>query len=294
MDYRSQVSTVMTLNFYSSRGLDEYMKDGKPNMEAIYKGVISTASLYQCLDLENLVGIKYKEPVCSPDEIIDSACNLLTIISTLSYSHPYNGKKNYRDNTRDISIVYDKEWLKYLKKINRFLLTQWNSRKLSIIELMKRYEKICIDTKNEIDQKGWIEEKQEGGTIVSQLSTEGSKLLKNNKVDISGRIDYELLVQDFFMRVKYIEDTLMPKMVEVESKLEFYEKKFQIKNHGLTIIITAIFIFIFGIIVPLFLQTWQKTPHIRSIEIILLISTMLPYIIGLFYLLKKVSGLKII
>lgn len=158
---------------------------------------------------------------------------------------------------------------------------------------MKRYSEICIDRRNEIYQKGWIEEKYEGNMLVSQLSKEGSALLENNKVDISGRINYERLVQDFFMRVKYIEDTLMPKMVEIESKLEFYEKKFKIKQHGLAIIITAIFIFIFGIIVPLFLQTWQKTPHIRFIEIILLVSTMSPYIIGLFYLLKKISGLRI-
>ena len=98
------------------------------------------------------------------------------------------------------------------------------------------------------------------------------------------------VIQEFFSKLLFIQNTMIPLVSETVHSLKYNEQKFKIKAHSEWIILLAIFLVIFGIIIPMFLISCEKVT--RLTEYSLLGFTMLPYIVGLFYLLKIVGNLK--
>ena len=108
------------------------------------------------------------------------------------------------------------------------------------------------------------------------------------------KIDFIQLVKDFFQRVDYIEKNIITLLKDYSYKFDLYQKKFNIKHIVTSALSLSLFILIFGIFLPLFIEIYNTNhQHVKKFEIGLLVLTMLPYLFIILYYLKRILEMKI-
>ena len=160
-DYSRQIANIMKLSLFSSKDNEKYRKGSPVDIQTqLHRDLIRVISMHQSLDFERFTGRKYEEQNYSEDEIIDAMADLIDVITTIATTYPYYGIK-YPESEADIkSTELDKKWAEDLMRLNIFYIQQYDSRKLSIDGLIKKYNDISAARRKKVIEKGWYHEKQ--------------------------------------------------------------------------------------------------------------------------------------
>ena len=245
--------------------LEDYFKDNTLNHLNIEKKLWELSSVMWQLELVKKcpqtppgMGEGYIEKT-----IIESAEDLLGIITVLTYIYPYcerplnkEGKPSGVSNI--IRKEYTPEWHQDIIRLNSHLSWLWRTKGDGFTKLISEYD------------------------AISSKNTEKQRF----------RFNFPKFVADFFTQVQFLETQIIPELNEKSHKLDFYENKFRIKTHLLVAFSIAIPLLVVGIFLPLIIHLWNKPPYIKGIELGLLIITVLPYFCLLLYYLKKTLELK--
>jgi len=222
-------------------------------------------------------------------QIEKRARETLGLLSLVMTSYPYLGRGMLNKPDSDEVTSY-RSWLDDLSRYNGFLLWLWNAHRRSLSELMNQYRSIDIQRQKDMHEKTLqqtLKSSKEQGIDVPDEEIERIR----REFHVIHNIDYGFILRDFFSKVVHIEQQLIPKAKENLRTLTTYGKDFKLKKRTLIVLSFAVFIFVFGIIIPMLLSAYAKPPTIKSLELWLFITTMLPYLAGLFYLISVVSSL---
>ncbi len=245
--------------------LEDYFKDNTLNHLNIEKKLWELSSVMWQLELVKKcpqtppgMGEGYIEKT-----IIESAEDLLGIITVLTYIYPYcerpldkEGKPSGVSNI--IRKEYTPEWHQDIIRLNSHLSWLWRTKGDGFTKLISEYDAISAKKAGE---QGF-------------------------------RFNFPRFVADFFAQVQFLETQIIPELNEKSHKLNFFENRFKIKTRLTEAFFVALFILVFGISLPLYFHLYYKPPYIKKIELILLVITLFPYFYYLLYYLKKIFGLE--
>ena len=234
------------------------------------------------------------ELASTQDEIKTRATHFLDIINLLSVSYPYSEKSKIDKKSVALSLEpkrleYDAKWQNDLISLNGYLAWIWRGRKDEIMKLMYDYKKLDRDERAqrlEAESQKIVQAFQKGG---QNITAEEAKL-RLQPFEYS--IDFEKIVSSFFDRVNMVEANVVPQVKDLSYKLNVFQEKFEVKKYVVLSLVFAVFILVVGVFLPMFVHLYFKSPHIRAVEVTLLASTMLPYLVIIIMFLKKALAIE--
>ncbi len=222
------------------------------------------------------------------DEVIAIGDRLLDIINILSKSYPYSttmrDDKLSNNKVKHASKEYDEVWKINLIYNNSYLSWFWRVQKDEILKILTVYNEIFYEEElKSIKESNQKFKKNAPKSINTEMYSNMLQTLK---------IDFKFIVEDFFKRVNTIEIDYIPQIKETSNKLDFYLSKFNIKKYLTITFISSFIILIIGVFLPLFIRLYSNHPHLKEIELGLLLFTTLFYCSIVLYFLKKALELK--
>lgn len=227
------------------------------------------------------------------DQYIDSSSyDLLGLIELVARSFPYHGGKNL-DSILMEKWELESTWIDELNRFNTYFYIYWNQNQKSLKELMVHY--------SDIDIQRQIRLKEETlGRVMESRAKEGFPMTDeeiNRSLNFTPifAYDYYQELETFFSKVDYIQHNLIPDIFECRTFLNLYKGEFKLKSRTILVLIVAVFVFLCGIILPLIMTAyfWKNFKYRRFFEIFIFVSTILPYLLGLLFLINLVVGLKV-
>ncbi len=296
-DLRTNIAKRMTtpVNYHAGRiNYQEYFEDDSLDLEKIRNDLLDLCPISVPEEIrEEMIkaGINVR---LTKEEVVDKALRILDIINIMKINSPYikageidgKGIKYFGGGKR---LEYDARWKNDLISLNGDLYWIWKTRGKEILQIMSKFTKFYM--KEEAQRFKAAQQK-----IMEKTNKNGEKSEEDNEIAMLNQykfeVDFNGIVIDFFNRVKFIEENIVPTLKDSSYKLDFYENKFKIKTHLLTAFIVTISILVLGIFLPLVIHLWSKPPYIKGIELGLLTISLLPYLCLLLYYLMKTLQLK--
>jgi hypothetical protein len=230
----------------------------------------------------------------SSEETKRRATHLLDMINLLSISYPYSERSQIDSQSVKLAseprrIEYDEKWRNDLISLNGYLSWLWQGRKDEILKLINTYK--------QIDQEEAIARlKAERERMLQAAKNAGQQLqeaeLQEFLRPFSRIVNFDRIITDFFERVNIIQTNVIPQVKSLSYKLDIFQNKFEIKKY---VVITLIFTFsmmVFGVFLPLFVHLNIQKPHIKVVEHVLLVVSLLPYFTVLLLFLKKALAIE--
>ena len=118
--------------------------------------------------------------------------------------------------------------------LNNYLLWLWQTNQKEIRKLISEYSQIISQEEKEQGEKQ-IEEMQKKG-----ISTEEIRKWEQINSCVTSSKNYSKFINDFFANVAFIETNYVSQVEETSYKLNFYENKFKIKTHLISVFVVAI------------------------------------------------------
>lgn len=225
------------------------------------------------------------------DEYLDSACfDLFGLIELVSRSYPYYGGNNL-DAILSKKWDIEKDWIDELIRFNTYFDIYWKTNQASIQDLLIRFRDLDIQRQVRLKEETAnrvIASRNESGLPTS--SEEINKMLNFTPIIV---IENYRHVEAFFIKVDFIQKNLVPEIRECRTLLNMYKNEFKLRSRSRVLLLIALFVFILGIVLPVFGGVFftEKIKYRMQIEVTASILTLLPYIVGLVYLVIVVSRL---
>jgi hypothetical protein len=288
-DLRWQVANIMHLKtFYKPKevNLGEYTNsDGLVNLPKIKVEIfrILTSQIVKNLMQEGTNEGKLEQK----EEVKKLSNSLFGLTYLLSISYPYSNLSIINSKGQTIfgepkRIDYDPGWQNDLINTNNFLCWIWRYNKNKCMELILTYRQIL----KEEHLKEILAENKENKSIKREAK------INVNLINHIYDIEFEKIISDFFEKVIFIEDTIIPQIKDLSFKMNVFEKQFNIKQYSIIILIFSFFMLIVGIFLPLYIYLYWKPPYIKSVELTLLIIYVISYAVPILIFLKKAVGMK--
>ena len=259
-DARYQVAQIMSMPPLLDPQLilyHEYFKDGSLDLAKIRDEIFLLSG--------------FATPTGERPITKDAGKRLLDILVMLSSTDPYSDRLTWIDQKSDAFEIgaikrrdYDPKWKDALIFLNQILI-------LSKPMILSKVAEYAAPTK------------------VQNRSSEDDTTKK--LIEQRWFVDSEQMAKGFFQRVDIIQQYAIPRIEDASHKVRFYEGKFRIKRFTIMVLILTLFVTVFGVFLPLFMQLYFKPPLIEVVQLVLLIITMLPYLVLVLYGLAKVLKL---
>jgi len=225
-------------------------------------------------------------------QIENAAKEILSLTGLILTSYPYLGQSRIKhpgveQRKTQVNITDDNAWLKELKRRNGYLLFIWNNKK-SIIELMNHHRRFNIQEQKELHERTLrqlTKQYEEKGVEVPK------ELISKMKEHETYDIDFSQVILRFFSRIEYFEKEIVPKAQKQVNTISRHQEYFKLKTRAKIALRCAILIFVFGIIYPMLISADIVLPLIKRTDVVLLVITAAPYLLGLLYLIRVVARL---
>ena len=217
-------------------------------------------------------------------QITEAGRKILGILGLIMTSYPYSGK-GMLHRSNEAPSDFDDAWIEELTQRNNYLTWLWNTYALGLHELMSQYSTLKIKHQQDRIIQQYINQRKDTGIPVTQIEIDNIRRYYHIP-----RIDYNSTLQEFFTKIKQIQEDIIPKIKENKVVIKTNENQYKIKSMSLWILAVTGLIFIFGIIVPIIINSYISPP--RTVELTILMLTMLPYLCGLYLLMRKICGLE--
>jgi hypothetical protein len=253
---REEIGQLMTLPpMARASSIDylEYLKDGHLDLERV-KNRILLLSGVTFAGSEDKTGPNLN---LSREQRGDELVDLLSLFSTVNpyanrlVSHPPGGWKI----TGHRRTLYDEKWKRRLLFINSLL--SWN--RTAILE--------CVTAYDRQEQKRHAAVLEEGKPFF---------------------VSPAQFAEGFFRRTDAIGSRYLPEIEENSARLTFYQDRFKIKQVTTIVLIAVFALMIVGVILPLILNLYLRPPYLETVQLGLLVVTMLPYLALLVWMLRYV------
>ncbi|RDL44673.1 hypothetical protein DN730_09820 [Marinomonas piezotolerans] len=281
------------------------INDGLLNWKECRREVLYRAArMFSDLDKKASHGINIRqsdEP--SDQEVKEVVGDLMLMLYYVFTTYPFSGISMV--STRDLNRIeeqkskpFDESRITELQNRINFLKWNWESGRLSIIELAKRYDSIRYNEEKEITENLISEMKESFSGEVSENDIEEMvQDIKNRPVTYSS--DSVRIITDYFEKVFQYEQRVIPALFEALSEYKMYNERFKIKKWSLIVIKLVIFILTLGVFIPLVtLEVLEGVPDFNWnnllmgwFEFFVLVSTLTPYFYACLYFYRKVKGL---
>ena len=268
-DSRIKISQMMETNTIIIGSMDykSYLKDEVLDFRKI-SDELSNFNFFELpeglrLELEKAGILKSKK-----DEIEFIGEKLLSLIQIVQTCSPYSERLKINNDKVSVLIEgerkeYSTKWKDNLIINNMFLSSFWRTRKDKLLTLLSQYNELSYE-----------------------------KSLSNGAQQSFKKLNYKLIIEDFFSKIEIIQNDIIPDIKDKSYKLEFYQNKFTLKKYLITSLVLSIVMAIFGIFLPLFIHLYWSPPFIKEIELGFLIFTILFYCSILLFFLRKALEFK--
>jgi hypothetical protein len=258
-DARHEVARTMTMPFLmraTSLDYGDYVNDDSVDLPRIQRELLELCGYVR--------GTPPQEELPAPDR----GERLIDLISLLSDTYPYADR--LRRTGQGWSMAepqrkpYDRKWHDNLLAMNSVLLVSKKPIVAEVAEFEKR-------------------DRQEH-------SPDYSADLSLQKADLGFFTGPTQMVADFYNRLEFIQTNVVPKIEDNAFKLSFYQERFKTKTRLVQMLVTAIMVFFAGILLPLVLHLLKISDI--YVQLVVLLTTLVPYLLLLSFLLWAVARWK--
>jgi len=222
----------------------------------------------------------------------------LGLLARVITSYPYLGQGALNKPDRDEVTDY-RSWVDDLSDRTSWLSWLWATRHRSLSELMKQYGPIDIQRRKNPHEESFeesLEQMKEKGIdvpveLIPRIRRQAEAIQRARETHTLHDHDYGFDLRNVFDKIARVKAQLLPTAQESVETLTKYETKFKLKKRAMWVLSWAVFILVVGITLPMVMNAYAKPPRIKSLELWIFGLTMLPYLIGLIYLIRVVSGL---
>jgi hypothetical protein len=203
------------------------------------------------------------------DELYNFAHKLLDVVHLLLNNYPYN-RTNINIGLLNANLNVEREEYDDLWAQNIILSSYWKTHKDITLNILSNYQNTYL----KLD--------------INKLSS------RKTKVNLSNELYYNYRdhIDEFFKRILIVENDIIPKIRSLSYRINLYQNRFSLKKMSILTISIAFSILIIGIFLPLYIHLYCNPPVIKTMELILLLITIITYSGIILYFLKMALGVK--